>query len=238
MKNTLSTITAAVALLGAAPSAHAEKITDDQRACVEQVLNTPTADVDAVRQCMGASAAEAVGEDPDKKPELAPNAPEAQALFTTLQARMSKVPEHYRRAGGVNFTDVKKALETRPDLLWSLKEMEKTGGEPDVIAVEGNTYVFADVSKESPEGRRYLNYDEAKAMADTMGVKMMDPATWRTLDVDHTSWTWLLTDAQTRATGRALYGARVGDDVNVYLYYADNRDSREGWRGLLRVPRT
>ncbi|MBI5412433.1 DUF4256 domain-containing protein [Candidatus Peregrinibacteria bacterium] len=132
-----------------------------------------------------------------------------------------------------------KALEARPDLLFSLNEMEKTGGKPDLIAVEGTTYVFADLSGESPESRRDLDYDQAKAMADAMGVTMMDEAAYRELQaripLDAETFSWLLTDAKTRASGNALNGNRNGDNVNVNEDFADNRNPDKGWRGLIRV---
>ncbi|MBI5411706.1 DUF4256 domain-containing protein [Candidatus Peregrinibacteria bacterium] len=240
LNHTPSTLAAAaVALLSAVtPSAaRAEKMTGTQRACVQRVLTTPDASADAVRACV---AAKAGSDAPDKaKKTLALDSPEALHLFTVLEARFSeKSPV---RPKGVNFAAVKKALEARLDLLFSLNEMERTGGRPDVIAVEGNTFVFADVSRESPEGRRNLNYDEAKKMADAMGVKMMDEAAYRKLQasvpLDQGTWSWLLTDAKTRASGRALVGARDGEGVRVVEGWAGDRNPHGGWRGLLRVPK-
>lgn len=236
LNNTLRTLTAAAALMAAAPSAQAEQMTDDQRACVQRVLKNPNADTSDIQACVTTES----GDDDLAKKELAPDSPEAKALFATLEARFSKEAPY--RPDVVKFTDVKKSLEARPDLLYSLNQMEKTGGEPDVIAVEGDIFVFADVSKESPEGRRNLNYDQAKTMADEMGIEMMDQATYRKLQAQFpfdlkTSWSWLLTNAKTRAITRlALSGDRDPDGVYVHRHGASHHISGAGWRGLLRVP--
>lgn len=219
------------------PDAQVEKMTDDQRACVQRVLKNPNADAGDIQACV---AAEASDDDPDKK-ELAPDSLEAQTLFTTIEARFSKKTPY--RPGVVKFADVKKSLEACPDLLYSLNQMEKTGGQPDVIAVEGNTFVFADVSKESPEGRRDLDYDQARTMADGMGVEMMDESTYRELQaqfpIDMATLSWLLTDAETRAaSGDALDGARRHGVVYVRWGWADGRVPSLGFRGLLRVPKS
>ncbi len=235
--NTLKSLVAAVALFTAAPSAQAEKMTDAQRACVQRALKNPNADTKAVQACV---AAETPAGDPDKaKKILAPDSAEAQALFTTLEARFrEKSPV---RPVAVKFADVKNALSAHPNLLFSLNEMEKTGGQPDLIAVEGNTYVFADVSAESPEGRRNLNYDEAKAMADAAGYEMMPREVYEKLQkkipLDAQTFSRLLTDAETRASGFALSGYRDGGVVHVYRVWAGYRDPDLGFRGLLRVPK-
>ena len=180
---------------------------------------------------------ETASEEDVEKHEL--SSEEQAKLFSALEARFSEDMPY--RPDTVKFADVRKALEARPDLLYSLNQMEKTGGQPDVIGVEGNTFVFADVSKESPEGRRNLDYDEAKAMADEIGVEMMDEIIYRKLQeqipLDAETWSWLLTDAETRAHGNALRGYRVGVSVNVYEYWADSRSPDRGFRGLLRVPK-
>lgn len=239
--NALRGIATAVTLLATTPSVRAEQLTDTQRACVQRVLKNSAADTDAVWQCL--ATAEGGGDSNRHKKYLSPNSPEAKSLFATLEARFDEKPAHYRRAKGVNFADVKKALEARPDLLWSLHWMEETGGKPDVIAIKGNTLVFADVSQWSPSGsgRCNLSYDEAKTMADEMGVKMMDEATYRKLQatgwLDTQTWSWILTDASTRkASGKAIAADREGDDVGVYPREAESRDIYRGWRAVLRVP--
>lgn len=236
--NVLRGIAAAAALTVATPTASAEPISRQQRACVERVLKSPMADTDAVRQCL--ATAKAGGESDSHKKHLSPDSPEAKSLFATLEGRFRQ--ESPVRPAVVKFIDVKRSLEARQDLLSSLNEMEKTGGKPDVIAVEGNTFVFADVSAESPKGRRNLDYDQAKAMAEKAGYEMMPPEVYQKLQnkvrLDANTWSWLLTDAETRATGEALGGGRGGDVVYVGPGWADYRSPSEGFRGLLRVPKS
>lgn len=237
--NILRTLTVAAALSAVAPSAQAEQITAGQRVCVQSVLKNPAADTKDVQACVSAKVPASDKPDQAKK-ELAPDSPEAKALFAILEARFSKPSSS--RPSSVAFADVKKALEARPDLLRSLNEMEQTGGEPDVIAVEGSTYVFADVSRESPEGRRNLTYGQAKAMAEAAGYEMMDEATYRKLQaqysIDTKTWSWLLTaDPELLKDGSALRGYRYGGGVGVNPLWADDRGPYGGFRCLLRVPR-
>ncbi len=85
-------------------------------------------------------------------------------LMKTLEERLKEkhvMSTHYKHPEGVDFANVKKALEASPALMWSLREMEESFGKPDVIMVTADSYIFADCSKESPIGHLKLTYDEA-----------------------------------------------------------------------------
>lgn len=171
-------------------------------------------------------------------------------LLQTLQNRLSRKAGHYARPEEINFGEVKTALEANPAALWSLSRMEETGGLPDIVAIEDNTFVFADCSAESPAGRRNCVYDKeaeqyahgfngnAVDMAEEFGVEMWSPEFYRTMQdlgkFDRHTWSWLKTDAQTCSTGDALSGHRFGDRVFVYQD-AHRHDDLRAWRGLLRV---
>jgi len=173
-----------------------------------------------------------------EKRELTPE--EQTELLSTLEARSAKEPDHYRRLGGVDFAEVKKALEANPALMYSLAQMENTGGLPDVIAIEDDAFVFGDCSVESPN-RRNLNYDEAAKMARELGVDMMPEDAYRKIqetgEFDRKTWSWLATPDDIREAGYALRGGRYGGGVGVSRYGARGHNSGGGWRGVLRVPK-
>lgn len=173
-------------------------------------------------------------------------------LLQTLQNRLSRKAGHYARPEEINFGEVKTALEANPAALWSLSRMEETGGLPDIVAIEDNTFVFADCSAESPAGRRNCVYDKeaekiahgtfngnAVDMAEEFGVEMWSPEFYRTMQdlgkFDRNTWSWLKTDAKTRSTGFALRGGRFGDLVFVVQGFAHGHYVDGAWRGLLRV---
>lgn len=173
-------------------------------------------------------------------------------LFATLQNRLSQEADHYERPEGIDFGEVKRALEANPVALWSLSRLEETGGTPDIVAVEGGTFVFADCSEESPAGRRNCVYDKAAEalargtfngnaadMAEEFGVEMWSPEFYRQMQTsgkfDRRTWSWLKTDAETRSTSGALCGHRAGDHVYVNRDGARSLGGDRAWRGLLRV---
>ncbi|HEC21077.1 MAG TPA: DUF4256 family protein [Candidatus Peregrinibacteria bacterium] len=179
----------------------------------------------------------------DKKEESRELTPEQQEAFlSTLETRFSQKPDHYERSRGIKFDEVKTALEANPALMYSLAKMEETGGEPDIIAVEGDLFIFADYSAESPSGRRHLTYDEAAEMAKEFGVDMMTENVYRKIQetgkFDRDTWSLLATPADVRETGSALDGNRDGDGVNVNRYGGTRVSyGNRGWRGVLRVPK-
>ena len=168
---------------------------------------------------------------------------EQQAEFLSILEDRFAEEEHnyYKRPKGVNFTEVKAALEADPTLMYSLAKMEETGGEPDIIAIKDDAFIFGDCSYESPD-RRNLTYSQAAEMAKEFGVDMMSEKTYRAIqrsgEFDINTWSWLKTPADIRESGRALRGRRLpGGGVDVYASRILYRNQREGWRCVLRVPK-
>ena len=171
-------------------------------------------------------------------------------LLKTLQARFEA---NMNRHPTIKWSDVEKKLrQATPEKLQSLKRMEETGGEPDVVIKEGNDYVFYDCSAESPIGRRNICYDgqsqqeaekrgekpacNAVDMAKEMGIEILNQEQYinilqklGTFDVN--SWNWIKTSLDKRSSGVVLRGYRNG----VGGYYPDLRNAYGGFRGLLRV---
>jgi hypothetical protein len=173
-------------------------------------------------------------------------------LIRTLKARFEK---HMNRHKGLEWTKVRARLDDNPDRLWSLHEMERTGGEPDVLAHDKKTgeYVFYDCAAESPKGRRSACYDrEALAsrkehtpknnaidMAAAMGVELLTEQQYRELqtagEFDLKTSSWLMTPSAIRKLGGAIFGDRRYDHVFVYHNGAPSYYAARGFRGLLRV---
>jgi hypothetical protein len=173
-------------------------------------------------------------------------------LFRTLQARFEK---HMVRHKGVEWTKVQAKLEANAEKLRSLNEMEKTGGEPDVVGQDKKTgeYIFYDCSAESPKGRRSLCYDrealesrkEAKPkdsainMASTMGIELLTEEQYRELqklgEFDPKTSSWVKTPPDIRKLGGAVFCDRRYDTVFVYHNGAESYYAARGFRGSLRV---
>ncbi len=156
-------------------------------------------------------------------------------LLQTLKARFMKShPWAY-------WSEVEKSLLAHPEKLAILQKMEDTGGEPELLDIEGDQFIFADCSDESPSGRRNFNYHQSAEQARDMGVEMMKEAQYRLLQerkpVDQDSWSWLETPQKILDTGFALRGDRGDEGVNVVERDADFRYPFEGWRGMLKVPK-
>jgi hypothetical protein len=177
---------------------------------------------------------------------------EREELLQALRARFEK---NMRRHAGVAWADVQARLEGNPAALTSLREMEATGGEPDVIgkARDAGEFVFCDCSPESPTGRRSTCYDaEARAsrkehkpensaveMAAAMGIELMTEELYRDLqklgEFDAKTSSWIETPADVRALGGALFCDRRYGKVFVYHNGAQSYYAARGFRGLLRV---
>lgn len=177
-----------------------------------------------------------------------------EALLATLKARFEK---NMNRHPGLEWDQVQARLEAHPDKLWSLHEMEATGGEPDVIGQDEKTgeYLLCDCSPESPEGRRNLCYDheaqvsrEKKGVypagnvidrAEAMGVELLSEEQYRALQTlgkfDTKTSSWIKTPADIRKLGGALFCDRRYGHVFVYHNGAPSFYSARGFRGLLRV---
>jgi len=180
------------------------------------------------------------------------SAEQRQSLLQTLQARFEK---HRRRHPGLEWEGVEARLETRPQKLWSLNQMEQTGGEPDVIGHDPKTgeSIFYDCAAESPAGRRSLCYDRAawesrKAnkpgntavdMAAAMGIQILTEAGYRELqrwgEFDTKTSSWVLTPPEIRKLGGALFCDRRYGQVFVYHNGAESYYAARGFRGWIRV---
>jgi hypothetical protein len=173
-------------------------------------------------------------------------------LLGTLKGRFEK---NMNRHAGLEWAKVKAKLEANPGKLWSLHEMENTGGEPDVVGHDKKTgdYLFFDCSPQSPEGRTSLCYDRealdsrkkfkpknsAMDLAEAMGVELLTEAQYQELqqlgEFDTKSSTWLKTPAEIRKLGGAIFGDRRFGRVFVYHNGAESYYSGRGFRGWLRV---
>ena len=184
------------------------------------------------------------------KKKLAPE--QREELLAELKKRFEK---NMNRHNGIEWAEVQAKLEASPEKLWSLAEMERTGGEPDVLGFEKKTgeYVFYDCSAESPKGRRSLCYDrrawesrkehkpEGNAVdaAAAMGVELLTEDETRELqklgNFDTKSSSWVKTPEDFREKGGALFCDRRFGRVFVYCNGAESYYAARGWRGLLRV---
>jgi len=172
-------------------------------------------------------------------------------LIQALQARFEK---NMHRHKGIAWDKVRARLDGNPGALKALREMEKTGGEPDVIGQDGKSgYIFCDCSPESPAGRRSLCYDRealdarkenkpkgsAIEMAAAMGVELPTEEQYRELqklgEFDKTTSSWILTPADVRALGGSLFCDRRYGKVFVYHNGAQSYYAARGFRGILRV---
>lgn len=173
-------------------------------------------------------------------------------LIKTLKARFEK---HMNRHQGLEWSKVQKKLEAKPENLWSLYEMERTGGEPDVVAYDQNSdeIIFYDCSAESPSGRRSLCYDRkawesrkehkpkdnAVDMATAMGIELLTEEKYRDLqklgNFDTKTSSWVKTPPDIRKLGGALFCDRRYDTVFVYHNGAESYYAARGFRGELRV---
>lgn len=177
---------------------------------------------------------------------------EREELLETLRARFEKnMPRHQ----DVRWPEVLAKLEAKPERLWGLSEMERTGGEPDVVGHDekADEYLFFDCSAESPGGRRSLCYDRqalearkkhkpsgsALVMATKMGAELLTEAQYRRLqelgEFDAKTSSWLLTPPSIRALGGAIFGDYRFGTVFVYHNGADSYYAARGFRCSLRV---
>lgn len=173
-------------------------------------------------------------------------------LLKSLQARFEN---NMNRHKGVEWSQVQARLEANADKLWSLSEMERTGGEPDVVGHDKKTgeYIFYDCAEESPKGRRSLCYDgealksrkEAKPkssaieMATAMGIELLTEEQYRELqklgNFDAKTSSWVKTPPEIRKLGGALFCDRRFNTVFLYHNGAESYYAARGFRGSLRV---
>jgi hypothetical protein len=184
------------------------------------------------------------------KPKL--SAAQRDALLSALKARFEK---HVHRHKAVTWAQVQARLDANPDKLRSLHEMEKTGGEPDVVGRDDETgeYILVDCSAETPAGRRSLCYDrealdarkEAKPRgnavetAAAMGIELLTEEQYRELqnleEFDLKTSSWVKTPADVRGLGGALFCDRRYGRVFVYHNGAQSYYAARGFRGSLKV---
>lgn len=177
---------------------------------------------------------------------------EKEDLIKVLKARFEKNPGRHE---GTAWAEVQQRLEAYPAKLRSLNEMEKTGGEPDMIGIDAKTgeFIFADCSAESPAGRRSLSYDRegqmsrkeaipegnAIEMASAMGAELMTEVQYYDLQrvgsFDLKTSSWLKTPDEVRRNGGAIFGDRRYGRVFVYHNGAQSYYSARGFRCILKV---
>jgi hypothetical protein len=177
---------------------------------------------------------------------------QCEELLEALKARFEK---NMNRHQGLQWAKVQARLEANPEKLWSVSEMERTGGEPDVVGHDKKTgeFVFYDCSAESPAGRRSVCYDRAALdarkehkpktsaleMAAAMGVAMLTEGEYRELqqlgEFDRKTSSWVQTPAAIRKLGGALFCDRRYDTVFLYHNGAESYYAARGFRGSLRV---
>lgn len=172
---------------------------------------------------------------------------EQESLLQTLKERfMNNTIRHPQ----LIWDDVEEKLKKQPDKLFSLNEMERTGGEPDVV---GNAYEFFDCSRESPKGRRSVCYDrqalndrkkhkpknDAQTLAADMGIELLSEEDYRMLqtygEFDLKSSSWVQTPANIRDLGGAIYCDRRYDTVFTYHNGAESYYGARGFRGKLTI---
>jgi hypothetical protein len=186
----------------------------------------------------------------DNKKQL--TSKQCEELLKTLEARFEK---NMNRHQGLTWAKVKTKLETNAEKLWSLNEMERTGGEPDVVSYDKKTdeYTFCDCSAESPSGRRSLCYDRealesrkehkpkssAMDMAADMGIQLLTEEEYRELqklgNFDTKTSSWIETPSDIRKLGGALFADYRYGKVFVYHNGAESYYAARAFRGSLKV---
>jgi hypothetical protein len=180
------------------------------------------------------------------------SAEQREELLRKLKDRFEK---NINRHASLEWPEVQAKLDANPEKLWSLNEMESSGGEPDVVGHDKKTgeYIFFDCSAESPKGRRSICYDReglesrkehkpknsAMDMAAAMGIELLTEEQYRELQIhgnfDTKTSSWLITPPDIRKLGGALFADRRYNTVFVYHNGAPSYYAARGFRGLLRV---
>ena len=180
------------------------------------------------------------------------SAGQLEELLRGLKARFEKNTNRHK---GLEWAEVKAKLEANAEKLWSLGEMERTGGEPDVVGHDKKTgeYIFNDCSEESPKGRRSVCYDRqalasrkehkpadsAMAMAAAMGIELLTEEQYRQLQklgkFDTKTSSWVKTPSDIRKLGGAIFCDHRYNTVFVYHNGAESYYAARGFRGSLKV---
>lgn len=184
------------------------------------------------------------------KRDLSPD--QQAALFSILKARFEK---NKNRHPNLDWALIQAQLEANPQKLWSLDEMERTGGEPDVVGHDQDTgeYIFYDCTAESPKGRRSICYDHealesrkehkpensAVEMANEMGIELLSEEEYRGLqelgNFDTKTSSWVKTPAEIRKLGGAIFCDRRYNHVFTYHNGAESYYAARGFRGVLKI---
>ena len=184
------------------------------------------------------------------KKDLPPD--QREELLSVLKVRFEKNGTRHK---GLEWAEVQAKLEANTEKLWSLNEMERTGGEPDVVGRDKHTgeYLFYDCSMESPKGRRSVCYDQealesrkenkpvnsATGMAAAMGIKLLTEEQYRALqklaNFDSKTSSWVETAAEIRKSGGAIFADFRYGNVFVYHNGAESYYAARAFRGSLRV---
>ena len=179
-------------------------------------------------------------------------AKQREELLKTLKGRFEKSMNRHK---GLEWAEVQAKLEANTEKLWSLNEMESTGGEPDVVGHDKKTgeYIFYDCSAESPKGRRSICYDRkavesreehkpknsAIDMAAAMGIELLTEEQYRELqklgNFDTKTSSWIITPADIRKLGGALFADYRYGNVFVYHNGAESYYAARGFRGSVRI---
>ncbi len=185
-----------------------------------------------------------------KKQELSSKL--SKELLTTLNERFLKNTDRHK---GLEWSKVQTKLEANSQKMWSLYEMERTGGEPDVVEFDKKTgeFIFYDCAAESPSGRRSLCYDDdalqsrkenkpknsAVEMATEMGIELLTEDQYRTLQelgpFDRKTSSWVKTPKKIRELGGAIFCDRRYDTIFMYHNGAESYYAARGFRASLRV---
>lgn len=180
------------------------------------------------------------------------SAEQREALLSVLKTRFEK---NKNRHEGLDWMKIQAKLESNPTKMWSLNEMERTGGEPDIVGHDKKTdeYIFYDCSAETPKDRRSICYDRealdarklhkpansAMDVATEMGVELLTEEQYRKLQqlgkFDLKTSSWIKTPAEIRKLGGALFCDRRYDQVFVYHNGADSYYAARAFRGSLKV---
>lgn len=172
-----------------------------------------------------------------------------------LQVLMARFEKHPQRHKGLNWQDVLKRLQNNSDAIFTLSQMESTGGEPDVIGYDkkAGEFIYCDCSEESPKGRRSVCYDKealdsrkehkpktsALEMAAQMGIEILNEEQYRELqqlgEFDLKTSSWLKTPIEIRKLDGAIFGDRRYDHVFIYHNGASSYYAARGFRGILRI---
>lgn len=186
----------------------------------------------------------------ETKEDLSPD--QSEELLGVLKARFEK---NKKRHQGLEWAEIQEKLESNPQKLWSLDEMERTGGEPDVVGKDSKSgkFIFMDCSPESPTGRRSVCYDRegwesrkefrpentAIDMADSIGIELLTEEEYRELQklgpFDTKTSSWLKTPSEIRKLGGAIFGDFRYGKVFVYHNGAQSYFGARGFRGVLKV---